>query len=461
MFKLFERMLPRGGEAFRLPYNGPLRAFIDGLSVWFDQWREYIDMAWFYGDPWLSPELDRLESDLGLVPSPALSPFQRRERIAAAMASDRTQAAQGVQELIRAQGFDVYLYDSFRNLPAIGNTGGGIRVFGTVYDSTVGYPAFKFRWTGTLFNNAPILSQWYSDGNYGAAPELALYTASMGGSITAVYRGVTQAVMYPDTVVDDGLIHRWEVEFTGTNGYSWKVRRDGELVASNPANVSGTFTRYITSTTFGYEALDPSGVVSSGGAVTMGDLYFEQDGNPVIDVKGDQKASPGPNDLINRVRDGPLGTTTVRYYYTQFNLFDTTPPVYTLYPGVQSFSAPVAPNPADYLAPATNVEPEPDQGYPLVNAIRETTRKDIGMGDDQMNMGDEGSAMGEYSAYAETRRVYRLPSDPSTWGAICYVGGAVWPQLAQVPASRRDEFEALVLRHLPAHIWAGMMVEYV
>lgn len=52
-------------------------------------------------------------------------------------------------------------------------------------------------------------------------------------------------------------------------------------------------------------------------------------------------------------------------------------------------------------------------------------------------------------------------SDPDEWPYYLYVGGQTFGSLAQVPADRREEFEALCLKLRPAHTWLGLLIEYV
>jgi hypothetical protein len=40
------------------------------------------------------------------------------------------------------------------------------------------------------------------------------------------------------------------------------------------------------------------------------------------------------------------------------------------------------------------------------------------------------------------------------------VGGETYPNLAQVAANRRDEFEDLLLKLCPAQLWIGVLVGY-
>lgn len=56
---------------------------------------------------------------------------------------------------------------------------------------------------------------------------------------------------------------------------------------------------------------------------------------------------------------------------------------------------------------------------------------------------------------------YTVPSDPAYWPFFMYVGGENFGDIAEVPAIRRFEFEELLLRTRPAHIWIGVIVRYI
>ncbi len=56
---------------------------------------------------------------------------------------------------------------------------------------------------------------------------------------------------------------------------------------------------------------------------------------------------------------------------------------------------------------------------------------------------------------------YTVPSDPTKWPFFMYVGGPNFGDIAEVPAIRRFEFEALLLKIRPAHLWIGVIVRYV
>ncbi|WNO24209.1 hypothetical protein Scuro_48 [Acinetobacter phage Scuro] len=56
---------------------------------------------------------------------------------------------------------------------------------------------------------------------------------------------------------------------------------------------------------------------------------------------------------------------------------------------------------------------------------------------------------------------YTVPSDSQYWPFFMYVGGPNFGDIAEVPATRRYEFEALLLKIRPAHLWIGVIVRYV
>lgn len=53
-----------------------------------------------------------------------------------------------------------------------------------------------------------------------------------------------------------------------------------------------------------------------------------------------------------------------------------------------------------------------------------------------------------------------IPTDPAYYPFFFYIGAAVFPNLANVPTSRRAELEALILRIKPTHCWVGMLINY-
>ena len=58
-------------------------------------------------------------------------------------------------------------------------------------------------------------------------------------------------------------------------------------------------------------------------------------------------------------------------------------------------------------------------------------------------------------------RSWEISNSPATFPFYLYFGAETFGQVAQVPASRRDEFEELLLKVTPAQQWLGLFVEYV
>ena len=75
-------------------------------------------------------------------------------------------------------------------------------------------------------------------------------------------------------------------------------------------------------------------------------------------------------------------------------------------------------------------------GYPLVNKVQYT---DAGVVKD---------------------RIYEIPTDPDEWRYFWYVGAETFAETVTIPLTRRDEFEALLLKIGPSHLWIGVFVEY-
>lgn len=152
-------------------------------------------------------------------------------------------------------------------------------------------------------------------------------------------------------------------------------------------------------------------------------------------------------------------------------------------PAVNSHAAATVRNPFTYLAASNNLgttgtdcgdtlmecgeefaecgNSNTPQGYPLVNKIRETAPDDItGCGEPDMECGEVRAECGEFNQIIDRYREYQLPVDPTTWSGFVYIGGETFPDLATVPLSRRDEFEAALLKYCPAHLWIGVLVTY-
>ena len=101
------------------------------------------------------------------------------------------------------------------------------------------------------------------------------------------------------------------------------------------------------------------------------------------------------------------------------------------------------------------------RGYPLVNKIIKTEPDYLVLaGESEAQAGERIAESGNYTRFLETRQNYIVPEDQKTWRYFMYVGADDINDIAQVEQSRRDEFENLLLKICPAHLWIGVLVEY-
>ena len=98
-------------------------------------------------------------------------------------------------------------------------------------------------------------------------------------------------------------------------------------------------------------------------------------------------------------------------------------------------------------------------GYPLVNKILESADGNIGVGHQLMYAGGDTAAVG-VTIVGYGFKQYVMPADPDTYPYYLYIGGEVFPEVATLPLSRKDEFEALCLKICPAEQWLGILVNY-
>jgi len=98
-------------------------------------------------------------------------------------------------------------------------------------------------------------------------------------------------------------------------------------------------------------------------------------------------------------------------------------------------------------------------GYPLVNKIYSALVTAV-CGSAHMISGSAVAICGAREA-EYTQKRYVIPNDVDKWPFFLYIGGAAYPDKAEVPATRRNEFETLCLKICPTQQWLGMLVEYV
>ena len=100
-------------------------------------------------------------------------------------------------------------------------------------------------------------------------------------------------------------------------------------------------------------------------------------------------------------------------------------------------------------------------GYFLVNKLYTSeTNFTCLAGEAHMEAGEPDAAAGENDGFIFERVFYPTPQDPNDWPFIIYVGAAVWPNNAVVPESRLEEFEDLLLKICPQHLWICVLVDY-
>ena len=100
-------------------------------------------------------------------------------------------------------------------------------------------------------------------------------------------------------------------------------------------------------------------------------------------------------------------------------------------------------------------------GYMLVNKLYTATIDYTGLcGDTLAECGEPTMECGENDGILFIRQGYAPPTDPAKWPYIYYIGGETFGDYAAVPESRRDEFEDLILKISPQHLWIAMLIDY-
>lgn len=98
-------------------------------------------------------------------------------------------------------------------------------------------------------------------------------------------------------------------------------------------------------------------------------------------------------------------------------------------------------------------------GYPLVNKILQASESEISDGSAGMQDGGLRAVDGNVTVTYSLQQ-YAIPTDSTTYPYFLYIGGEAFPETANVPQSRRDEFEDLCLKICPTEQWLGILVTY-
>ncbi len=101
------------------------------------------------------------------------------------------------------------------------------------------------------------------------------------------------------------------------------------------------------------------------------------------------------------------------------------------------------------------------KGYVLVNKIivADPTYM-VEMNDTDTEMGESFMDMGQFTGIEYVQRTYIVPTNPDVWPYFVYIGAETFPDFANIPIERRNEFETLLLRYMPGHLWIGVLVTY-
>ena len=107
--RIYKHLLPKG-RAWSLVIDGMLRKFFEGISGLPDDVRNFIDDIWSDLWPQTSRDIEAWERQFGIIPNTAVE-ADRRAALAAAWLGGGVQSPHGVQAVLRAAGFDVYVHD--------------------------------------------------------------------------------------------------------------------------------------------------------------------------------------------------------------------------------------------------------------------------------------------------------------------------------------------------------------
>ena len=100
-------------------------------------------------------------------------------------------------------------------------------------------------------------------------------------------------------------------------------------------------------------------------------------------------------------------------------------------------------------------------GYVLINKDSSARPKYVALcGEAIMHAGETQALCGSFFSYNSEIVNPPIPTDPAYWPYFCYVGAETFSEAADVPASRRDELEDLLISLMPGHLWIGIFVNY-
>lgn len=102
-----------------------------------------------------------------------------------------------------------------------------------------------------------------------------------------------------------------------------------------------------------------------------------------------------------------------------------------------------------------------DIGYMLVNKVYQAETNYITQcGEPEAQCGNPDAQCGSTAGFVFIRKRYAVPSDPSLWPHIVYIGGPNFGDVAVIPGEFQGEVEDLLLKIVPAHLWIGMLIDF-
>jgi len=83
------------------------------------------------------------------------------------------------------------------------------------------------------------------------------------------------------------------------------------------------------------------------------------------------------------------------------------------------------------------------------------------LGEPDAVLGEPDAVLGETNGLRIVPETYEVPSDPTKWPYFFYIGGETFPDFADVSIVRQIEFERMILKYFPAHLWGILLINYV
>ena len=83
------------------------------------------------------------------------------------------------------------------------------------------------------------------------------------------------------------------------------------------------------------------------------------------------------------------------------------------------------------------------------------------LGEPDAVLGEPDAVLGETNGLRIVPKTYEVPNNPTKWPYFFYIGGETFPDFADVSIVRQIEFERMILKYFPAHLWGILLINYV